>query len=221
MERIVEEFRRYKVRTEIARKQKDAEARQALNGAMGTTAASGGIGAGTPFEGSAGSRKLYGPGGSGHKESPFERAFAQGSEGRELNGRLAAAVEDLHSSASAQHQQEAHAQHQHEEVDRLRRILKEQEQRWQESYEKVRRENEQLRTEGGESVLASQWRARYEHCMREKEDLTKKLHVLTDLTGEQAAEEGSKSLEEAYIDLMDEFKVRRVVCVSVCECVCA
>ena len=40
--------------------------------------------------------------------------------------------------------------------------LSEQETKWRKAYEKVVKENELLRTRGGETVLAVQWRERYE-----------------------------------------------------------
>jgi hypothetical protein len=44
----------------------------------------------------------------------------------------------------------------------LKAQLSEQETKWRKAYEKVVKENELLRTRGGETVLAVQWRERYE-----------------------------------------------------------
>jgi hypothetical protein len=65
-----------------------------------------------------------------------------------------------------------------DELTRLKDSVKEQEAQWRSSYEKVNRENEALRSKGGEALVATQWRGRYEACMREKEDLAEKLYSL-------------------------------------------
>lgn len=52
------------------------------------------------------------------------------------------------------------------EFHRLKAQLSEQETKWRKAYEKVVKENELLRTRGGETVLAVQWRERYEVRVR-------------------------------------------------------
>ena len=48
------------------------------------------------------------------------------------------------------------------EFQRLRLQLSEQEVKWRKAYENIVKENELLRTRGGEAILALQWRERYE-----------------------------------------------------------
>lgn len=51
---------------------------------------------------------------------------------------------------------------QNSEFQRLRLQLGEQETKWRKAYENIVKENELLRTRGGEAILALQWRERYE-----------------------------------------------------------
>lgn len=171
IERIVEEFRRFKVRTEIAKKQKDAETRQAvLNGATSTSSNS--------------------PTGVGYTSGsgltgPLERALTQGAQDHS-NGASAGATD---------------------EVSRLRATLAEQEAKWRQSYETIARENEVLRSKGGESLLATQWRGRYEACMKEKEELAEKLTTYGQWTSNVTS--SGKSMDQAYIELQEEFRAFR------------
>jgi hypothetical protein len=164
------------VRTEIAKKQKDAEARQAvLNGTSTASSASSGSTAAAVYTG----------GLSGH----LERALTLGSIEHGANGGDAGA-------SSPQ-----------DEVSRLRATLAEQEVKWKKLYETVAKENEILRSKGGESLLATQWRGRYEACMKEKEELAEKLELQTSWTNSVNA--SGKSMDQAYIELQEEFSAFR------------
>jgi hypothetical protein len=146
VERIVEEFRRFKVRTEIARKQKDAEFKHSQQGYLGITA----------------------------------RESLGSVRGGESSG-TTLSLEDKRRT---------------------------EEDKWKAAYEKVTRENEVLRSQSGEALLANQWRERYEACLREKESLNEKLKVLlksSDNKIGQGAAKG-KSLEQAYLDALEESK---------------
>jgi hypothetical protein len=94
-----------------------------------------------------------------------------------------------------------------DELNRLRTAQAEQEARWKQSYDTILRENEVLRSKGGESLLATQWRGRYEACMREKEELAEKLRSHTAWTNSVNA--SGKSVEQAYVELQEEFAVFR------------
>jgi hypothetical protein len=135
---IVEEFRRFKLRTDIARKQKDAEARQAL---LRSTVAPG---TGTPSSSSSGNGSSKGDAG-GDDEGNSDK--------------------------------------------------------WRSAYEKVVRENEQLRNRGGDTLLASQWRDRYDALLRERDDLADKLRVLS-----KTDSLGNRTIEQAFVELKDEYK---------------
>lgn len=156
VERIVEEFRRYKVRTEIARKQRDAENKQALlNGSTAPASTSVGGLSGT-----------------------LEKALTNGS----VNNDLAL-----------------------DESKRLKQLLEDQEAKWRSAYEKIARENETLRNKGGESVLATQWRNRYEGCLKERDELSDKLKKYTKLNDELGVD--GVPVEQAFLDLQEEFRV--------------
>ena len=61
------------------------------------------------------------------------------------------------------------------ELLRIKAQLSDQEAKWRKAYETVVRENELLRTRGGEALLAAQWRERYEVCVSQMRDLRLKL----------------------------------------------
>lgn len=83
-------------------------------------------------------------------------------------------------------------------------------------------ENEQLRTRG-ETNLAAQWRDRYENCCQEKEELVEEIKMLQAcsrssenegtssvpslLTGHLMSPNDSFSIERAYMQLKEEYKV--------------
>jgi hypothetical protein len=89
--------------------------------------------------------------------------------------------------------------------------------KWRSAYEKVVRENEQLRNRGGDVMLANQWRERYDGLVRERDDLLEKLRVYTHAhsrldgsgSGSGGGAGGGKSIEQAFLDLKDEYKVGR------------
>jgi hypothetical protein len=171
VDRIVEEYRRYKVRVEIARKQKETDLKLPVPGALGdfSSASTTGVGAG------------------GNMDS-YEQEMSK----------------------------------------------------WVRAYENLSRENEQLRTQNGDSFLIKKWQDRYEECLKEKEDLLAKLKVFSRFSETQynlgtttsqsinnatsplsgslrtgSATAGALSSsgsdrrtpEQMYIDLMDEYKV--------------
>lgn len=47
-----------------------------------------------------------------------------------------------------------------EELQRMKKELSDQEVKWRQAYEKIIKENELLRTKGGEAMVALQWRER-------------------------------------------------------------
>ena len=165
VERVVEEFRRYKVKAEIARKNRDAENKVTAQRAQA------GAGGQTPPSMSASAHASGLP-------SLLDKSQADGTMG---DGSVT------------------------DELQRLKGQLTEQEAKWRAAYEKVVKENELLRTRGGEAVLATQWRERYEACQREKDDLAEKLKLLKG-HGDGGGGAGQKSLEQAYAELRDEYK---------------
>ena len=179
IERIVEEFRRFKVRTEIAKKQKDAETRQAvMNGATTASTSSNASNSPTPGNNYSNMSGLTGP---------LERALTMGALDQ-VNGNGSGVTAT-------------------DELSRLRATLAEQEAKWRQSFEAIARENEILRSKGGESLLATQWRGRYEACMKEKEELNEKLTTYGQWTSSVTA--SGRSMDQAYIELQEEFRTFR------------
>lgn len=93
-----------------------------------------------------------------------------------------------------------------EEIQRLKTQLQEQEAKWRHSIEKLAKENDVLKTKGAESVVAAQWRVRYENCLRDKEELSQKLKLYTQLSSEVTGD--GRTVEQLYIELHEEYKVR-------------
>lgn len=93
------------------------------------------------------------------------------------------------------------------EVEKLQSQLQEKEAKWRTGYEKLAKELEQLKTKGAESVVAAQWRLRYEGCLRDKEDLQARLSLYQQLSSEVT--EHGQSVEEMYVELQEEYKVSR------------
>ena len=178
VDQIVEEFRRFKLRTDIARKQRDAETRQALMLTASPTAP-GSLGAGTAIAN-----------GSSSSSSNSSSSSRSSSSYGAINGkgsRTSTGTEAGEESSGAQPDSET---------------------RWRSAYKQVVRENEQLRNRGGDMMLANQWRERYDSLLRERDDLTEKLRVFTKMdSGGGSGVGGVRSLEQAYLDLKDEYKV--------------
>lgn len=93
------------------------------------------------------------------------------------------------------------------EVEKLQSQLQEKEMKWRTAYEKLAKELEQLKTKGAESVVAAQWRLRYEGCLRDKEDLQARLSLYQQLSSEVT--EHGQSVEEMFVELQEEYKVSR------------
>lgn len=91
------------------------------------------------------------------------------------------------------------------EVEKLQAQLQEKETKWRTAYEKLAKELDQLKTKGAESVVAAQWRLRYEGCLRDKEDLQARLSLYQQLSSEVT--EHGQSIEELYVELQEEYKV--------------
>lgn len=106
---------------------------------------------------------------------------------------------------------------QHEDDDTIKRLksaLLEQDLRWKEAYDVIEQENRLLK-EGGpkaEATLASQWRRRFEECLKEKDDLTAKMEMMTTAKTNSSDSNGGNDyakLESKYRSLKDEYKLYR------------
>lgn len=160
LDRVVEEFRRFRVRSEIANKQQDAERKQVLMGA-------------SP--------------GSSTAES-YQQQADEIVATRQKSDRS-------------------------EEIEKLQSQLREQEATWKNLYDKTKKENDILRSKGGESLLATQWRNRYESCLKDREALNEKLKVYTKLSDDLNA--AGMTIEQAYTELQEEYKEFRHKVLSV------
>jgi FtsZ-binding cell division protein ZapB len=190
MEKVVEEFRRYKVRMEINIKQRDSELSKPLASPMQSH-----------------SNKSNLP--TSNLSSHLERALSSGSVLPDDN------LQENHSNHgignkntfanSSNNNNNSSLQILSEEIQRLKSQLQEQETKWRHSFEKLAKENETLKTKGAESVVAAQWRVRYENCLRDKEDLGQKLKLYTQLSTEVTGD--GRTIEQLYMELHEEYKV--------------
>ncbi|KAF4033853.1 GRIP domain-containing protein [Phytophthora infestans] len=127
MDRVQEEFRRYRVRSEITRKQKDAEIRKMSMNVMA-------------------------------------KQTEQISEA-DLSGELQSSKAQIRRLTKAQ------AEAEKRESD------------WRRKFEKLMKDYEKLSGTMGETVLAMEWRERYEQSVREKQELEKYMEELKLMTG--------------------------------------
>lgn len=144
-------FIRYKVRTEIAKKQRESENRQAL-----------------------------------------------------INGNSILNSPQSSSTLHYLHEKEENADNS-DEVQKLQKQLKDQELKWKSAYDKLSKENDVLRSKGGEALIAMQWRSRYESCLKEKEDTMEKLKIYTKISDDLNL--NGKTAEQALAELQDEYEV--------------
>jgi hypothetical protein len=89
-------------------------------------------------------------------------------------------------------------------IQQLQNKLNEQETKFKLLYDNIIKENEILKNRGNESLLASQWRERYETCLREKEDIYEKLKIFSN-DDEYLGKE--ITLKNAYMAMKDDLKV--------------
>lgn len=61
------------------------------------------------------------------------------------------------------------------ELKRMRNEAARQEDQWKEAYDILLKENEALKSPGSDALLASQWRQRYEACIKERDEAVQKL----------------------------------------------
>ncbi|GKY99084.1 hypothetical protein MPSEU_000864000 [Mayamaea pseudoterrestris] len=114
--------------------------------------------------------------------------------------------------ASAAHRIEGHdLQHDSEqartlnaELDRVKSELASQDAHWKEAYNILLQENQALKSSGSEALLASQWRHRYEACLKDKAELESRLQGVY---GKNDNEDDK--WEAKYRDLKESFRIYR------------
>ena len=146
---ISEEYRRFRVRSELARKQAETQIRDLQNNNV--------------------------------------QSAARRIEGQDLQQEL------------------EHARTAGNQVEQLRRELAAQEAHWKEAYDTLLAENNSLKSSGSEALLASQWRQRYEQCLKEKEDLKARLEG----NGKKGGDGDEGKYEMKYRDLKESFRLYR------------
>lgn len=149
VQQLTEEFRRFRVRSEMARKQADAQIRELQNTNV---------------------------------ESAKRRI-----EGQEVEKEL------------------EQARSEHTLLEQARSEMAKQEAQWKEAYNALLAENTALKSAGSEAMLASQWRQRYEVCLKEKEEAQNQLKT----EKEKASNGESGKYEMKYRDLKESFRLYR------------
>lgn len=94
-----------------------------------------------------------------------------------------------------------------EELRQFKQQLQDQESKWRSAFERAMKENEQLRARSNEAALIAQLREQNESCTREKNELIEKLKIYEKVLHDSSSSSGSKSLEQSYIELRDEYRV--------------
>lgn len=80
------------------------------------------------------------------------------------------------------------------QLEKLKAEMTTNELQWKDSYNALLAENNALKSSGSEALLASQWRQRYENCLKEKEELETRVRS-------SHAGPGGEKYEEKYRDL--------------------
>jgi len=144
---VTEEFRRFRVRSELARKQADAQIRDLQSNKFQSA-----------------TRRIEG------QDVQFQLEQARNVTG---------------------------------ELERMKTELAAQEAHWKEAYDVLLAENNALKSSGSEALLASQWRQRYETCVKEKEALEGQLQAA------QSKDSSGDKYEAKYRDLKESFRLYR------------
>eukprot|EP00550_Attheya_septentrionalis_P001142 CAMPEP_0198280972 /NCGR_PEP_ID=MMETSP1449-20131203/1005_1 /TAXON_ID=420275 /ORGANISM="Attheya septentrionalis, Strain CCMP2084" /LENGTH=448 /DNA_ID=CAMNT_0043976577 /DNA_START=31 /DNA_END=1374 /DNA_ORIENTATION=+ len=153
---VSEEFRRFRVRAEVARKQTDATVKALHSSNVATT-----------------KRRIE----DHNTEKDLEQARIERSE-----------------------------------LMQLRKDMAEQEAHWKEAYDLLMVENKALKSSASESLLASQWRQRFETCRSEKEDAVAKYLMQkekVDALVENRQKSDAGKYEVKYRDVKESFRLYR------------
>jgi hypothetical protein len=87
----------------------------------------------------------------------------------------------------------------------MRAEMASQEAQWKEAYDVLLAENNALKSTGSEALMASQWRQRYEACLKEKEECESKLKM----EAQQVKNADAGKYEVKYRDLKESFRLYR------------
>ncbi|KAL7578707.1 hypothetical protein ACA910_015946 [Epithemia clementina (nom. ined.)] len=191
---ITEEFRRFRVKSELARKQADTHIRD-LQMAQKQSAAQRIIDSSSSSSGGGGDRAGGGGGGGGNGVNRHHSHHHQQQQHRSANG--SHSPPSTSSSSSSRLVDVS-------QLEKLRAELTSQEQYWKDAYNTLLAENNVLKSSGSEALLASQWRQRYESSQQEKETLQLKLEQL-----KNSEDAHNTNYEAKYRDLKESFRLYR------------
>jgi hypothetical protein len=131
-----------------------------------------------------------------------------------VRAELESQIRDLQSNkvTSATHRIEGHdLQHEvdqvhsvNSELERVKAEFAAQEVHWKEAYDVLLHENQALKSSGSDALLASQWRHRYEACLKEKGELESRLK-----SSQGQSENDDGKWEAKYRDLKESFRIYR------------
>jgi GRIP domain len=152
--KITEDFRRFRVKSEMARKQAEAQIRDLQNSNVESA-----------------KRRI-----ESHNDASLSGKDSETS--RSLNSK----------------------------IEKLRTEMTRQEAQWKEAYEALMIENETLRSSSSQAMVASQWRQRYEICLKEKEEIVNRLK---EKEGMDADSPDGERYEMKYRDLKESFRLYR------------
>ena len=190
---VTEDFRRFRVKSELTRKQADAQIRD-LQNAQKQSAAQRIINGGSTLSSSSNANLN----GSGAISNGGHYQPQQSMNGRTTtnSGGRSSLPSTSASSAVSSIQLDA------SQVEKMRAELTLQENYWKEAYDTLLAENTALKSSGSEALLASQWRQRYEQSQKEKEELQLQFEQL------QKTDDAIK-YEAKYRDLKETFRMYR------------
>eukprot|EP00525_Craspedostauros_australis_P004522 CAMPEP_0198118884 /NCGR_PEP_ID=MMETSP1442-20131203/23422_1 /TAXON_ID= /ORGANISM="Craspedostauros australis, Strain CCMP3328" /LENGTH=313 /DNA_ID=CAMNT_0043777227 /DNA_START=159 /DNA_END=1096 /DNA_ORIENTATION=+ len=166
---ITEEFRRFRVKAEMGRKQADQHIRELQNSKVETTK--------RQIEANNSHNNSHNNSSSSSNIGGISSSNGQG--GKKIGG-----------NRSNQN---------NTELEELKLAMANQEAQWKRAYDMLLDQNEMLQSTGSEALLASQWRNRYEAMLREKEIVENKLRAQKSGNGDEGKfEEKYRDLKESF-----------------------
>jgi len=113
---------------------------------------------------------------------------------------------EAQNEASAIEEDSDASRNQNSKIEKLRSEMMRQEVQWKEAYDVLMAENEALKSSSSQAMVASQWRQRYEICVKEKQELADRLKEKQSLKSESTDVE---KYEMKYRELKESFRLYR------------
>jgi hypothetical protein len=152
--KITEDFRRFRVKSEMARKQAEAQIRELQNSNVESV----------------------------KRRIEFQNDAMSPEQGAETS------------------------RNQYSKIEKLRSEMIRQEAHWKEAYAVLMTENEALKSPSSQALVASQWRQRYETCLKEKEEIASRLKEIESFKVDST---NAEKYEMKYRDLKESFRLYR------------